>query len=285
MKHLICALGVIVLGAVPARAGTTFGFGSITGNNAGNGMSLGDENYTAGSWKETNVNGVTTTANNGNTSENIDCVVAVANFSNICGNPGPNGAANVSIPADPGTTSILPSGTTNFLMVDGDFEWGAPVSADLTGLTVGSLYQISFYQASSEEDGNNKAYSDSWMAYLLPGASGGVYLCPQSYCGAQQTSIDSGDLVYTSAAMANGGAVSTDWELETFNFSATNTSEVLEFVTNAIGTSGFEPPFFALAGVELSETTPEPSTWTLTILGFGLILAAGWLRRRFSARA
>jgi hypothetical protein len=265
----LCAQGTLT-------ASTTYAFGSSVN------ISLASEStaYVGGSWTEDYFG----TA--GSTTQQIVCVVAVANDSNICGNPGPGTSVSISIPSAPGNSSALPAGTTNYLMVDGDPDYGAPVSASLTGLTVGTTYSLSFYQASSEENGNDKAYTDSWEVYLLPGASGGAYLCPQSFCAgiSTQTTIDSGDLAYTSPGISNGGGVSTPWELESFTFQATNATEVLEFVTNAVGTSGFEPPFLGLADVTLSSTTPEPGTWALTLLGAGLVFVGGKLRRRNSGR-
>ena len=113
-------------------------------------------------------------------------------------------------------------------------------------------------------------------------------LCPESYCAGitTQTTIDGSDLAYTSPAQLNTGHISTPWELESFTFTATNVTEVLEFVTEAIVTSSgaFQPPLLALADVTLSQVTPEPGTWVLTILGAGVVFGAARLRRRFSPR-
>jgi hypothetical protein len=275
------ALTLVLFAQATLTASTTFAFGTIAGNNPGEGISLASEStaYVAGSWTEA-LFGTT-----GTTTQQITCVVAVANDSNICGDPGPGTSVAISIPAAPNSTA-LPGGITDYLMVDGDPQYGGAVWTDMTGLTVGASYTLSFYQASSEEDGNDKAYTDNWEVYVIPGASSGPYICPQSYCTgtSEQTTIDSGDLAYNSPGMVNSGAVSTAWELESFTFLATSTNEVLEFVTNAVGTTGFEPPFLGLADVTLSASTPEPGTWVLTILGVGIVFGASRLRRRFSAR-
>lgn len=274
---------------VTSSSGTPANSGGNTFDSGG-----GDPTYTAGAWTE-DYYGTNTT-----TGEQIVCVVGLglttAQEANTCGNPGPGTAQHIGITegGEPGNSSSLPAGTTNYLEIDGDPAYGAPVSTDLTGLTVGNVYQLSFYQASNEEDGSDKPYNDSWEVYLLPGAAGGAYLCPQSFCtGLTTQSTDSGDLDYTSPVMANnppvpGNAVSTPWELETYNFVAANTSEVLEFVTNAVAVTngGFAPPFLDLAGVTLTNegAVPEPSTLTLSILGAGLVFAGSRLRRRSSSR-
>ncbi len=264
---------VVVLAALCAQttltATTSYNLGTPTN------ASLASSAYVSGAWTEV-YSGTSRT-----TTEQIDCAVALANISNVCGNPGPGSSAHISIPAAPGNTGILPGGTAKYLMVDGDPAWGAPVWTNMTGLTVGDSYQVSFYQASSEENGNNKAYNDHWQAFVIPGASTGVYICP--VCSTPVDPVPA-DLAFTSATMANTGAVSTPWQLQTFTFKATNTSEVLEFVTDAIATSAgaFMPPLLALAGVSTT-VTPEPGTWAMVVLGAGLLFAGRKMRRRSSA--
>lgn len=302
-------VSLALLGAqTTLTASTSYGFGTIptTPNppNNGVGVSLGNENYLAGVWTETNVNGVTTTANNGNTDENIVCIVTLAGTTNVCGNPGPNGAASISIPAAPTNTAPLTgAGVTNYLLTDGDPQWGAPVWTQLNGLVSGDGYQISFYQAANEEDGNSHAYDDSWLAYLLPTSdTTGTYICPQAYCsdnGGTVTAAPGGSTLAfngntSTTLMADTAGGTIGWEQETFTFVATATTQVLEFVTNvaASGTDAvlgagttFEPPLLALADVTLTDNSvPEPGTWTLTLLGAGLVFAGSRLRRRFAGR-
>lgn len=255
-----------MLGLCPSdlTANTTYSFGSAVNSSLDSNAPV----YTAGVWTEVTNNGT----------EQIDCMVALANIGHTCGSPGPGSSVNIGIPNAPGNTAILPTGTATYLEVDGDPTWGAPVWTDMTGLTIGDDYLLSFYQASNEENGNNKAYNDSWDVYIIPGASSGPYICP--VCSTP-INPDPSDLVLTSQVMANPGATSTPWELETVRFTATSTSEILEFVTDAVAvTAGaFAPPFLDLAGVSTAEA-PEPGTWALTILGAGAAFAAARLRKR-----
>jgi hypothetical protein len=250
-----------------AFATTSYSFGTVNPFDMYNGSATS----AAGVWNETIAPGVT--------SQSIVCVNALANISNVCGNPGPDDSVSISIPAAPTNTAILPAGTTNYLIVDGDDTYGAPVSTDMTGLTVGATYQITFYQATSEENGNNQADNDPWQVYVIPGATTGAYICPTC---ATPTTIDSGDLAFTSPVTANSGGVSTPWQMETFTFKATNVTELLEFVTDAVAKAGgaVEPPLLALAGVSSQQVTPEPGTWVMTFLGAGLVFAGSKLRRR-----
>jgi hypothetical protein len=308
MKFPWALIAALVLFSAQATlsASASYGFGTIPAGSPEDsvGISLGLEGYTAGSWTETNWNDVTTTANNGNTDENIDCVVALASATHVCGNSGPNGAADIPITAPTGTPG---GGVTNYLMIDGDPQWGAPVSVDMTGLTKNETYTISFYQAASEETSAtpNSAYDDSWQAYLLPTSdSAGVFICTQAYCadngvnGGTVAPAPSGStLVFNgntnTLLMEDAAGSSTAWESESFTFVAGAASQVLEFVTNvaaagtddvlAAGTT-FEPPMLAIADITITSSVPEPGTWTLTILGAGMVIAAGRLRRKFSAR-
>ncbi len=253
---------VALLSAPSLFATTSYTFGStdnVTFDSGGY-----NPTYTAGDWSEDY------SGTNRNTTEQIVCVVALTTTSNTCGDPGPGNAQYISIPSYPSGT---PGTATNYLEDDGDPEYGAPVSTTMTGLTVGDTYQISFYQASNEEDGNDVAYDDSWQVYIIPGSGQGSYTPP------------AGDLVYTSPAMDNTGAESTPWEQEAFNFVATATSETLEFVTNVTLPNGdpvttYEPPLLDLAGVQSqADPAPEPGTWFSAGIGVGLLFIAVLLRR------
>lgn len=279
-NHMRVPSALAVLLAVGAqgtvRASTSYSFGSSSN------LSLASEStpYVAGSWTEAFFGTISTT------NEQIDCIVALTTTTNTCGNPGPGTSQHISLPAASGNRKILPAGTTNYLEVDGDPTYGAPVWTTMQNLLVGQNYTISFYQASNEENGNNKAYNDSWEVYVIPGSGTGPYLCPQSFCAGitTQTSVDSGDLAFTSAAMNNTGAKATPWELQSFTFKATNTTELLEFVTNAVATTSgtFQPPILDLADVTLS--APEPGTSALALLGVGILVAVRKRSRRRSAR-
>jgi hypothetical protein len=297
-----------VTASVSYNFGTETQYSLASGNEGGIGNPIYTANGAATStalnpgWTE-DVLGTTST-----TTQQIVCVVGVSltptsGEKNTCGTPGPtnggNGAAGPGSAAGIGITSEgepagTPTGITNYLEVDGDPTYGAPVSTTLSGLLLNTTYTISFYQASNEEDGNQREYNDNWLVYLIPGSqtfgTTGTYICPQSYCAAGHN-VDASDQVFTSDPMDNKGAgvtspAATPWQLETFTFnSGSSSSYILEFVTNAIqvGTAtGFEPPILDLAAVTLTQggATPEPGTWVLTLLGAGLVFTGHKLRRR-----
>jgi hypothetical protein len=150
-------------------------------------------------------------------------------------------------------------------MIDGDPAYGAPVSTDLTGMTIGVTYYVSFYQSSNQETSNTAPSNDNWEVFLINGADQGTPTPTNP--------------VFTSAIMANAGKESTPWEEQTFSFVATAASETLEFLENA--SANTVPPMLDLADV--SVTTPEPGTWVLVLVGAGLVFAGNRLRRRPSA--
>lgn len=267
MNLRLAAVLLLTCCAAPAFATTSYSFGTVSPFDLYNGTTTSE----AGVWNETIAPG--------KTSQSIVCINALANIATVCGAPGPDDSVSINLPAAPTNTAILPAGTTNYLIMDGDDTYGAPVSTEMTGLTVGGTYQVTFYQASSEETGNNQADNDSWQVYVLPGLTSGVYICPTC---ATPVNPDPGDLAFTSPVMANSGGISTPWEQETFTFTATNATELLEFVTDAVSQLGaaVEPPLLALTGVSTAQVTPEPGTWVLTILGAGLVFAGSKLRRR-----
>jgi len=280
----LIVLLTLFCGQATLSATTTYSFGTIpiTAPNNGNGISLASESYLAGVWTENYSGGTGTT-------QQIVCVVALAIITDTCGNAGPGTAQHIPLYSAPGNTASLPTGTTNYLLDDGDWHYGAPVSTNMTGLVSGATYQISFYQSSNQEPNNNKVYSDSWKVYVIPGANSGAYICLVAICtGANGDPAPTNPpvgavLAYSSTAMANPGGVSTPWQLQTFRFIATSASETLEFVTNAIGTPGFQPPLLGLSGVS-GQVVPEPGTCALVMLGAGVLVAARRLRRRSSTR-
>jgi hypothetical protein len=281
MDHMNLRVTLVVLlslccGQATLTASTSyFTFGTTQPFDLYNGTSLS----AAGVWHEVIGPGVTT--------QSIDCVNALTNITKVCGNPGPDSSVNINFPSAPGNQGIVPPNTvvgqtTNYLLVDGDDNYGAPVWTQMSGLTAGVTYSITFDQASTEETGNSQADTDTWQVYGISGTTA-KYICPT--CSTPV--LDAAQLIFTADPMLNPAGGTTNWEQETFTFVASAANEVLEFVTNAIitppGTGAVDPPILLLAGVtNPSVATPEPGTWVLTVVGAGLVFAATRLRRRTS---
>lgn len=144
----------------------------------------------------------------------------------------------------------------NFVMVDGDTTYvGTPLSQSISGLTAGSYYQLSFYQAAGQQAGYNGPTTERWQ----------VSLGTQSQLSPQ----------YQLASHGVG-----DWQQVTMTFLATASTETLSFL--AMGTPNGVPPMVFLDGVSLTDVT-EPATLALLGMGVGALGLINARRRRQSA--
>jgi hypothetical protein len=158
-----------------------------------------------------------------------------------------NGGAN-------GWNGKTESGAGNFAALDGDFETAA-ISQNITGLTSGKTYNLTFNYAFGQQQGFSGATVQSLAANI-----GG-------------TSWDSGDF-----NVANHGF--TGWQSADVRFTASSTSEVLSF----LATGNLPVPPFALVST-VSVAVPELSTWALMLAGFAGLGFAGHRRAKNRAVA
>ena len=157
--------------------------------------------------------------------------------------------SSVNSPSLPGV-SVIPSSSPNggnFVALDGSADVG-PLSQQLSGLTIGNQYDLSFYWAAAQQ----KGYQASGLTELLKVSLG-------------SQSISTAQISYAQYTFQ-------DWRQVTMRFTADSVSPVLSFLS--VGTPDGLPPFALLDGVSL-EAVPEPSAALLGSLG---VLAL--LRRR-----
>lgn len=145
-------------------------------------------------------------------------------------------------------TKAAPVG--NFIGLDGAYEVGA-VTQTISGLIVGVTYTLDFYWAASQQTGYTGATTEFITASL-------------------------GSTTHNTATVSNPQQGFTGWTYQSFNYTATATSEVLSFL--ATGTPSGVPPFALISDV--SVTAPEPGTLTLMLGGLGLLAGAGVLRSK-----
>ncbi len=148
----------------------------------------------------------------------------------------------------------------NFVEADGDPKYSGVIYQTVTGLTVGQVYAVSFYQAAGQQQGFKGATTEQWLV------------------GLGATLSDSEKYAVGSAkfSLPQGGVG--PWQAQTINFTASASSEVLSFLASGTPTTG-APPISFLDGVSMAPV-PEPSAFVLTgigLVGFGLV---GWRRRR-----
>jgi hypothetical protein len=170
----------------------------------------------------------------------------------------------------------LPSNTasmgigSNFIALDGDRGdiFGAnavqgELQQQITGLTAGTVYTLTFDFAAGQLQSRTGATTE-----VLDVSMSGTH-------GTQSFQTDGG------TPLADATKSATPWELETFTFTATDSTELLKFLS--VGTPDGEPPMALLDNVSLVNTVPEPATWGLMLLGVGAIGASLRMRRRTAA--
>jgi hypothetical protein len=139
----------------------------------------------------------------------------------------------------------------NYIGDDGDPVFSSSIFQTIGGLNLGQTYALSFYQAAAQQAGSGGATTEQWQVSL-------------------------GADTQFSTLMNNPSGGFTPWNLQTVTFTATSSSEVLNFLSVG-GPSGL-PPIVLLADVSL---TPVPEPASLVLLGgMGGLLVIAMRRRR-----
>ncbi len=146
----------------------------------------------------------------------------------------------------------------NFIGIDGDANYNQSISQMITGLTIGKIYTLKFYQSAGQQKGLTGATTEQWT-------------------------VTFGNSTQLSTQMFNKSKGFLPWTLETLYFKANAVSQILTFVAH--GTPNGQPPVALLDGVSIDSVLPDPGTWTTMILGFGFIGATARRRRQAAAKA
>jgi len=146
------------------------------------------------------------------------------------------------------TTS--PSGG-NFMALDGDVGIHGAFSQNITGLTAGTGYNLTF----------------TWAATQLRNRTGAT---------TEQLAVTFGGVTKNTTILSEPSGGFSGWQTVSFYYVPTTTSSILSFLSN--GTPGGEPPVALLDGVTLT-AVPEPATWALLVSGFALVGFAARRRR------
>jgi hypothetical protein len=164
------------------------------------------------------------------------------------------GANNFQLAQAPTYPASSPDGG-NFLAVDAAPTYKASFFQSISGLKVGWAYVLTFYQAAGQQNGPtyNQPTTEQW-------------------------SVTFGGQNLVSTLMNNPIQGFTAWNTQTMRFTASATTQVLTFLSQG-GPDGL-PPFVFLDGVNLVETTPEPSTLVYAGIGLAGLIAARRLRNK-----
>lgn len=166
-----------------------------------------------------------------------------------------------TIPVNP------PSGANNIWASDSADENRSTLGQSISGLTVGHTYEVSFNWAGAQlryPDGSlwNGDTTDYWSVNF-----GGVIAGDATVTGGE---------THNTRTLALPEHNFTGWEAAKLRFSATATVQNLFFTSVGTPPSG-APPFALLDNVQLN-AVPEPATWALLVVGFGVVGVAA--RRR-----
>ena len=149
----------------------------------------------------------------------------------------------------------------SFMGFDSDPSYSAPFTQTINGLTAGQSYTLSFYMATSSEQGSNVTTTENLTATL-------------------------GGETFTTPTITTAAAAFSPWVQYSTSFIYDGTSDVLTFL--AFGTPSGEPPYSLLDGVSLTDVAtgaPEPATWAMLMLGLGGLGSVARSRRKAALSA
>jgi hypothetical protein len=207
--------------------------------------------------------------------------------SNSTSNTSPTSACGPTYLQTYGCPSVLAiPGGYNEVEADGNPTFESGFNYLVSGLTAGTTYTLSFYQAASQQTTFNGATTEQWIVAL---GGSGFTVC--AGCGSfdptfgsdRSTYADAGASVAATTLMNTPSHGLTDWNFVSVNLTANSTSDLLSFLAwGDDGTTNNLPPMVFLTGVNSAAglATPEPESIALfgtLVLGLGV---ATWRRRR-----
>lgn len=157
----------------------------------------------------------------------------------------------------------------SFLAADAAFG-NEPIFQVINGLEAGTVYKLTFWWAAAQQSGFYQDTTEAWSVCF-----GTCDFTRVDYDGLAHYNNAPNDEIYTTATVTTPEQGFIPWQMETMYFTATSTSQTLSLLSH--GTPIGQPPFALLDGLNM-EAIPEPTTWAMMLIGFGLI--GGVMRSR-----
>jgi PEP-CTERM motif len=168
----------------------------------------------------------------------------------------------------------------NFIQADGNPDYETSFNQSIGGLSVGTDYSLSFWQAAGQQNIFTGDTTEQWKVFF---GTGSFSLDCSDPTACKINTV--GDMqLRTTAVMDTPSQGTHPWELVSMDFVATASTETLSFLAWGDGGSTINlPPTVFLAGVNSPSLVPEPSTWAMMVMGF---VGLGFMgRRRMMKRA
>jgi len=184
----------------------------------------------------------------------------------------------------PSTLAI--AGGYNQVEADGNPVFASGFHYLVTGLTPGQTYDLSFYQAASQQRDFTGDTTEQWIVSL---GTSGLTVCPG--CGIFDVEFGSNQSTYANADPNASFAVTplmhtpsggmTDWNFVKVSLTADATENFLSFLAwGNNGTTANLPPMVFLTGVNSGPGLDVPEPATLGLLGTAVLAGIARARQR-----
>ncbi len=167
----------------------------------------------------------------------------------------------------------------NYIEADGNPDYESVFYEQITGLTAGQTYSLSFYQAGGQQTGFTGNTTQQWIVSL------GMQALTDTVTGGfgHYSNPDPGASIVATPLMSTTSGSFTPWQYVTVNLTADSSTQLLSFLAWGDGGSTVNlPPMVFLAGVNQPDVIPEPAT--LALVGLGVLGVAATRRKQRAKR-